>query len=119
MAGESKCTFFNISASALTSKWVGEAEKLVKAMFAMARELQPSIIFMGKNTQLLIHSISKPELADSGHHFDQDDCSPLFPIITDEIDSVLCERSDRDNEASRRLKTQFLIEFDGVSRKIQ
>lgn len=40
VASESKATFFNISASSLTSKWVGEAEKLVRALFAVARELQ-------------------------------------------------------------------------------
>ena len=28
---------------------VGEGEKLVRAMFALARELQPSIVFMGRN----------------------------------------------------------------------
>lgn len=28
---------------------VGEGEKLVRALFAVARELQPSIIFIGKN----------------------------------------------------------------------
>ena len=27
---------------------MGESEKLVRAMFAVARELQPSIVFMGK-----------------------------------------------------------------------
>jgi hypothetical protein len=29
---------------------VGEGEKLVRALFAVARELQPSIIFIGKST---------------------------------------------------------------------
>ena len=29
--------FLNISASSLTSKWVGEGEKLVRALFAVAR----------------------------------------------------------------------------------
>uniref|UniRef100_A0A8C8M8V1 Spastin n=1 Tax=Oncorhynchus tshawytscha TaxID=74940 RepID=A0A8C8M8V1_ONCTS len=78
VAMESNATFFNISAASLTSKYVGEGEKLVRALFAVARELQPSIIFI------------------------------------DEIDSLLCERREGEHDASRRLKTEFLIEFDGV-----
>ena len=58
---------------------VGEGEKLVRAMFSVAKELQPSVVFM------------------------------------DEIDSVLCERKEGENDASRRLKTEFLVQFDGVS----
>ncbi|XP_026869567.2 spastin isoform X2 [Electrophorus electricus] len=78
VAMESNATFFSISAASLTSKYVGEGEKLVRALFAVARELQPSVIFI------------------------------------DEIDSLLCERREGEHDASRRLKTEFLIEFDGV-----
>ena len=36
IASESGSTFFSISASILTSKWMGEGEKRVKILFQMA-----------------------------------------------------------------------------------
>ena len=78
IASECGSTFFNISASSLTSKWVGESEKTVKSLFKIAYQKVPSIIFI------------------------------------DEIDSILSKRSESENEATKRLKTEFLIQFDGL-----
>lgn len=75
------CTFidnesaFLRSAASLTSKWVGEGEKLVRALFAVAKQRQPAMIFI------------------------------------DEIDSILSARSANEHDASRRLKTEFLVRF--------
>jgi len=78
IACQSKSTFFSISASCLTSKWVGEGEKMVRALFAVARVHQPSVVFI------------------------------------DELDSLLGARSDGEHDASRRIKTEFLVQLDGA-----
>jgi len=78
LAGESSCNLINISSASLTSKWLGEGEKLVKALFAVAREIQPTIIFI------------------------------------DEIDALLSERKSGEHEALRRIKTEFLLQFEGM-----
>ncbi|SPR00084.1 microtubule-severing ATPase [Plasmodiophora brassicae] len=80
VAAEGKATFFSVSASTLTSKYVGQGEKLVRTLFEVAHEKQPSIVFI------------------------------------DEVDSILSSRGgSSEHEASRRLKTEFLVRFDGVS----
>lgn len=79
IASQSKATFFSISASSLTSKWVGEGEKMVRALFAVARCHLPAVIFI------------------------------------DEIDSLLSQRTDGEHDASRRIKTEFLVQLDGAT----
>ena len=75
-------TFLTVSTSDLVSKWLGESEKLIRALFETAREHKPAIIFI------------------------------------DEIDSLLSERSENDSESARRIKTEFLIQMDGVGKSM-
>jgi SpoVK/Ycf46/Vps4 family AAA+-type ATPase len=81
IAHSCNATFFSISASSLTSKWIGEGEKMVRTLFAVAAVMQPAIVFI------------------------------------DELDSLLQSRSDGDNESSRRIKTEFLVQLDGAATK--
>lgn len=53
IACQAGATFFSISASSLTSKWVGEGEKMVRALFAIARCHQPAVIFIDEIDSLL------------------------------------------------------------------
>ncbi len=46
VATEVDATFFNVSASSIISKWLGESEKLVTQLFESAQEKQPSLIFI-------------------------------------------------------------------------
>nr|CEL70148.1 TPA: vacuolar sorting ATPase Vps4, putative [Neospora caninum Liverpool] len=80
VAAEAQATFLSVSSADLVSKWQGESEKLVRSLFAMARERRPSIIFI------------------------------------DEIDSMCGARSEGDSDSSRRIKTEFLVQMQGLQK---
>jgi ATP-dependent 26S proteasome regulatory subunit len=46
VAHESGASFINLHISTLTEKWYGDSNKLVRAVFSLARKMQPAIIFV-------------------------------------------------------------------------
>jgi ATPase family AAA domain-containing protein 1 len=46
LAHESGACFINLHISTVTEKWYGDSNKLVNAVFSLARKLQPSIVFI-------------------------------------------------------------------------
>jgi ATP-dependent 26S proteasome regulatory subunit len=83
VAQESGSSLFVCSASSLTSKWMGDSEKLVRNLFQVAQSMAPSILFM------------------------------------DEMDALLSSRKSDggEHEASRRLKTEFMVQMDGIKQQ--
>eukprot|EP00250_Pteridium_aquilinum_P014349 c21930_g1_i1 orf=474-3680(+) len=53
VATEAGANFINVSASSITSKFYGDDEKLVRALFALARKLSPVVIFVDEVDSLL------------------------------------------------------------------
>merc|ERR1712096_265017 len=46
MANQMKCNFLKVVASAIVDKYIGESARVIREMFAYARDHEPCIIFM-------------------------------------------------------------------------
>ncbi|GFY98720.1 AAA-type ATPase family protein [Actinidia rufa] len=53
VATEAGANFINISMSSITSKWFGEGEKYVKAVFSLASKITPSVVFVDEVDSML------------------------------------------------------------------
>ncbi|XP_019085946.1 PREDICTED: fidgetin-like protein 1 [Camelina sativa] len=110
IAGEAKATFFYISASSLTSKWIGEGEKLVRALFGVASCRQPAVIFVDEIDSLLSQRKS------DGEHESSRRLKTQFLIEMEGFDSVseqilligATNRPQELDEAARRRLTKRL-----------
>eukprot|EP00210_Caulerpa_lentillifera_P004643 g4428.t1 len=53
LAAESGANFLNMSVSSIASKWFGEGEKYVRALFSLAHKIAPCVIFVDEVDSML------------------------------------------------------------------
>ncbi|KAK6453905.1 member of the AAA ATPase family of protein [Scheffersomyces xylosifermentans] len=132
VATESKSTFFSISASSLTSKYLGESEKLVKALFLLAKKLAPSIVFVDEIDSLLssrtegevestrriknefLVQWSELSSAAAGRESDNDDLSRVLILGATNLPWTIDEAARR-----RFVRRQYIPLPEGEARKAQ
>ncbi|CAL5325605.1 unnamed protein product [Camellia sinensis] len=81
VAIEAGANFINSSMSSIASKWYGDPEKYVRAVFSLASKIAPSVIFI------------------------------------DEVDSMLRQRRNQEHKATRKMKNEFMVNWDGLRTK--
>lgn len=104
--------FLNVSAASLTSKWVGDAEKIVRALFQIARNGQPTIIFIDEIDSILCERNEK-ETEVCWAYF----VNNYWRCYLHQSRSFLhvdLKMSHPAFQVSRRMKTEFLIQMDGM-----
>ena len=96
VATEAKSTFFSVSSSDLVSKWQGDSERCVItcSVFTIVCITLP---FRLVKQLFEMAREQKPAI-----------------IFIDEVDSLASSRNEAESEGSRRIKTEFLVQMNGV-----
>ncbi|KAI3657624.1 hypothetical protein MP638_001343 [Amoeboaphelidium occidentale] len=114
LAKESGAIFIHLHVSTLTEKWYGESQKLVRAVFSLAKKLQPTIIFIDEIDSFL------RERASSDHEV-TGMMKAEFMSLWDGLGSSLSDRililgatnryADIDKAILRRMPKRFAIKL--------
>lgn len=122
IARESGAVFINVKVSNLMSKWFGDAQKLVAAVFSLAYKLQPAIIFIDevdsflgqrRNTDHEALSNMKTEFMSLWDGFTTDENARVMVLAATNRPGEL------DEAILRRLPQAFEIGFPDRSERIK
>ncbi|KAL6866323.1 hypothetical protein ACO1O0_002431 [Amphichorda felina] len=71
VAKESGANMLEISGASINDKWVGEAEKLIRAVFTLAKKLSPCVVFIDEADSLLANRSMYSSRASHREHINQ------------------------------------------------
>ncbi|PKA50235.1 Katanin p60 ATPase-containing subunit A1 [Apostasia shenzhenica] len=120
LAKESGAVFINVRVSNLMSKWFGDAQKLVAAVFTLAYKLQPAIIFIDevdsflgqrRNTDHEVMTNMKTEFMSLWDGFTTDQCSRVLVL------AATNRPTDLDEAILRRFPQAFEISIPDRSER--
>ncbi|KAK6798810.1 hypothetical protein RDI58_006513 [Solanum bulbocastanum] len=94
VATECGTTFLSVTCSSLCAKWYGESERLVRCLFDLARARAPSTIFIDEIDSL---------------------CNARGSPINVSSTLNLLFRASGEHDMSRRVKSELLVQIDGLN----
>lgn len=112
VAKESGANMLEISGASIHDKWVGESEKLIRAVFTLARRLSPCVVFIDEADSLLA---SRSMMGSRGAHREQ-----LNQFLREwdglqETNAFIMVATNRpfdiDNAVLRRLPRRILVDL--------
>eukprot|EP00792_Barthelona_sp_PAP020_P004053 TRINITY_DN1852_c0_g1_i1.p1 TRINITY_DN1852_c0_g1~~TRINITY_DN1852_c0_g1_i1.p1 ORF type:complete len:1418 (+),score=416.54 TRINITY_DN1852_c0_g1_i1:64-4317(+) len=123
VATESRATFLSISPSSLMSKWLGDAERFVRALFKVARALAPTVIFVDEVDALLSsrdrsheHEAMRKMKNEFMSQWDGLNNQSSAPVV---ILAATNRPFDLDDAVLRRLSRRILVDLPSTENRIQ
>lgn len=112
VAKESGANMLEISGASINDKWVGESEKLIRAVFTMARKLTPCVVFIDEADSLLASRSMFANRASHREHINQflkewdgmEETSAFIMVATN-------RPFDLDDAVLRRLPRKILVDL--------
>lgn len=123
VAAESGANFINASMSSLASKWFGEGEKYVRALFSLAHKIAPSVIFIDEVDSMLGRRDKSGE-HEAMRKIKNEFMSNWDGLRTCEADRVLVLAAtnrpmDLDEAVIRRMPRRLFVDLPDVPNRIK
>ncbi|XP_048265420.1 LOW QUALITY PROTEIN: katanin p60 ATPase-containing subunit A-like 2 [Bombus terrestris] len=114
VATECQCTFFNITASSLVSKWRGDSEKYIRVLFELAYNFSPTIIFIDEIDWIGTNKGVNCTLSEPAKRFRSELLSRLDGLVSNENSNVVLLAAtncpwDIDAALQRRLEKKIYV----------
>lgn len=121
IANEAGASFINVSMSTITSKWFGEDEKNVRALFTLAAKVSPTIIFvdevdsmLGQRTRVGEHEAMRKIKNEFMSHWDGLLTKPGERIL---VLAATNRPFDLDEAIIRRFERRIMVDLPSVENR--
>ncbi|KAH6604102.1 hypothetical protein Trco_007548 [Trichoderma cornu-damae] len=114
VAKESGANMLEVSGASINDKWVGESEKLIRAVFTLAKKLTPCVVFIDEADSLLASRSMFTNRASHREHINQflkewdgiEETNAFIMVATN-------RPFDLDDAVLRRLPRKILVDLPG------
>ncbi|EFJ44239.1 hypothetical protein VOLCADRAFT_82864 [Volvox carteri f. nagariensis] len=124
VASECGANFLYVSLSSVTSKWFGEAEKYIKAVFTLAHKIAPSVIFVDEVDSLLGKRTGSSSEHEASRKMKNEFMAHWDGLKTRQKDRVMVLAAtnrpmDLDEAVIRRMPRRIMVDLPDSSNRVK